>query len=79
MNYGPNQGFGPFEAFSIKPNGMYLRTFHRTARSAARRLNGNPRHTGHKLIDHRPVDPDGTRRWVWLQPPAKAPAKPVEA
>lgn len=71
----PNQGYGPFEAFSIAPSGRYLRTFHRTARAAQRRLDGNPRHRDHKVIDHRPLNAEtGKREWIWLNPPKGASA-----
>lgn len=72
MNHPPNQGFGPFEALSIKPNGDYLRTYHRSARMVERRLRGNPRHSGQRLIDHRPINEKGEREWIWLTPESVA-------
>jgi hypothetical protein len=76
----PNQGYGPFEAFSIKPNGEKLRTFHHNVKMAKRRLDGNPRHSGHKIVDHRPTV-DGEKVWVWLNEsgqPWQKPARKVE-
>ena len=69
----PNQGYGPFEAFSVKPDGSYLRTFHRSIKLARRRLQGNPRHSRQKIVDHRPSDSvTGERLWVWLDESGRA-------
>jgi hypothetical protein len=46
---------GFFEAITWMPHKeKYLRTFHETRKKAQRRLDGNPRHSQHRIIDHTP-------------------------
>lgn len=46
---------GDFEAITWMPHkGTYLVTRHDTRAKAQRRLDGNPRHLRHQLIDHTP-------------------------
>lgn len=46
---------GLFEAITWMPHKeKYLRTFHETRKAAQRRLEGNPRHLHHHIVDHTP-------------------------
>lgn len=48
----PQRQPGNFEAVSTKRDNSVLRTFHDSERLALRRLQGNRRHTNHKLVTH---------------------------
>ena len=71
MHREPQNGLGPWEALSQRPDGRYLSTRHWTEARARKRLAGNSRHRVVAIINHSPKAAQAPELTPNLQPVAE--------